>query len=89
MSRPFIHANKKIIAQYIEFFLCLALHVDGLAAFCRLVSVHATELTHGDGACNRFARQCHVQNQAIEFAFGVRKATTFFNQVLGQGSALT
>jgi hypothetical protein len=54
-----------------------------------MVAVQAAQLPHGHSAGNGFASQSHIQNQGIEFAFGVRKAAAFFNKVLGQGAALT
>ena len=89
MSGPFVHAYEQIVAQHIEFLLGFALHVDGLAAISGLVAVHAAELAHGDSACNRFASQCHVQNQRIEVTAGAGKAASFFDQVLGQRGAVS
>ena len=82
VTAPLIGFDEDVVADDVEFFLCLALHVDaGL-----LVTVVAQHIAQGavrDAARDGFTGQRHVQNQGVEVASGVGVSATLFDQKLG------
>ena len=88
VAGPFGALDEDLVAQHVELFLGLALHIDAGAASGVVVAHDAAQLAKGPGPGNRLAGDGNVQDQGIEVAAGVGKAAPLFNEELGQRGAV-
>ena len=88
MATPFSQPGEILVADDIEFFLGLTLHIDRAPRVGVVVAQHAAEFTKSNGTGNGFAGQGDIQYQRVEVATGTGETSPFFNEVLRERKTL-